>query len=142
VDFAALPSPQTKGVLSIVALAVLALTAIALIWAELAIYAKRLHDRAKSAWWLLLYAGVPLAFHVSVWGTATCGPMGAYHAELTGWLMVASWLVIALGLWIFIDLWCLKGTSGSNRFGVDPLEKGPVFCDLDKPVYGCVKKPE
>lgn len=142
VDFAALPSPQTKGVLSIVALAVLALTALALIWAELAIYAKRLHDRAKSAWWLLLYMGAPLALHAFMWCGGKAGAGGPFHHNLTLAGLVAYWLALAIGLWVFIDLWCLKGSTGSNRFGVDPLEKGPVFCDPDKPVYGCAKKPE
>jgi uncharacterized membrane protein YhaH (DUF805 family) len=44
---------------SIAVVALIALLYIPLIWIGLAVGAKRLHDRDKSAWWLLLFYAVP-----------------------------------------------------------------------------------
>ena len=43
----------------IAVVALIALLYIPLIWIGLAVGAKRLHDRDKSAWWLLLFYAVP-----------------------------------------------------------------------------------
>lgn len=138
----AIPYPASKGVVSIVALAVLAILFIAMTWAKLAIYAKRLHDRAKSAWWLVLYLGVPAVLHCFACTTAGGPPCAGpkyllAHASAGG--RIAFWVAALIGLWVFIDLFCLKGTKGANKYGADPLE--PNWCDPEKPVKGCVPKP-
>jgi uncharacterized membrane protein YhaH (DUF805 family) len=89
-------------------LAVLVIIYIPLIWIGLAIGAKRLHDRDKSAWWLLLFYLVP-----SVLSAA------ANHAGDVGFILhLASF---AITVWAFVELGCLRGTVGSNRYGPDPL---------------------
>jgi uncharacterized membrane protein YhaH (DUF805 family) len=89
-------------------LAVLVILYIPLIWISLAIGAKRLHDRDKSAWWLLLFYLAP-----SVLSAA------ANHAGDVGFVLhLASF---AITVWAFVELGCLRGTVGPNRFGPDPL---------------------
>ena len=89
-------------------LVVLVVIYIPLIWISLAIGAKRLHDRDKSAWWLLLFYLAP-----SVLSAA------ANHAgDVSIILHLASF---AITVWAFVELGCLRGTVGPNRFGPDPL---------------------
>jgi uncharacterized membrane protein YhaH (DUF805 family) len=141
-DMHALPHPGSKGVVSIVAAVVLAAIVIVYVWAKLAIYAKRLHDRAKSAWWLVVYLGVPMALHGFACHTAGGPPCAGPHhvlayASPAG--KIAFAVAALVGLWVFIDLYCLKGTKGANKYGADPLE--PNWCDPEKPVKGCKPKP-
>jgi uncharacterized membrane protein YhaH (DUF805 family) len=56
-------------------------------WPNLAIQAKRWHDRGKSAWWLLINL-VPI--------------VGAF--------------------WTLVEVGFLKGTDGSNEYGLDPTK--------------------
>ncbi len=75
---------------------------------------RRLHDRDKAWWWLLLVIALNSLFG---WG--------AYLAD-TG-VNAALGSVLRLGsagllLWAFTELALLRGTSGPNRFGPDPLK--------------------
>lgn len=64
-------------------------------WTFFAVMVKRLHDRDKSAWWLLLW-----------WGVSAIG--GPFTFGLVS---------LAIGIWMFIELGCLAGTPGPNRYG-------------------------
>ena len=71
---------------------------------------KRLHDRNKSAWWMMLFFLFPGLFD--------------QFADRLG----DSYPVIFVGfvsfvflVWGFIELGFLRGTKGPNRFGTDPL---------------------
>ena len=77
----------------------------------LAIAVKRLHDRNKPAWWLLLFYVAPPAIE-------TIAELNDLDSAATVWLMVLSG---ALSLWALLDLGCLRGTRGPNRYGPDPL---------------------
>lgn len=143
IDYSKVAKPGCKGVISLVALGVIALIVLAYIWAKLAIYTKRLHDRGKSIWWLLLYVALPLVLHGYACHSLTgpyahMGPHPMLH-NLTLPGQIVYWVALAIGVWVFIDLFCLKGTKGANRFGPDPLE--PNWCDPEKPEKGCVPKP-
>jgi uncharacterized membrane protein YhaH (DUF805 family) len=73
-----------------------------------AVGTKRLHDRNKRGWWLLLFYVLPL---VGYWfATARQEPV-----------MVAAVASLLPFVWGTIELGLLKGTSGPNRFGPDPL---------------------
>ena len=93
------------GVLFYVAVAVLY---IAMLISGIAVGIKRLHDRDKSGWWLLLFYVVP----------GVLGGIGAATGGLHWLFDVPSW---AISLWALIELGFLRGTSGSNQYGPDPL---------------------
>jgi uncharacterized membrane protein YhaH (DUF805 family) len=82
-------------------------------WCFAAISIKRLHDRNKSAWWMVLFFVVPSLLD-----------------KLWDWLdhPTAAFIVSAIGfglsVWCFVEIFCLRGTRGPNRFGSDPLAKG------------------
>ena len=82
--------------------------------AALANSARRLHDRAKSAWWLLLFQGVPAVLGV-VGALASMGGAGAAGGAV-------SVLGFPITIWALVELGCLRGTDGPNRFGDDPLK--------------------
>ena len=72
---------------------------------------KRLHDRNKSGWWVLLYWVAPFVM-LSV---------GFAVGSDTLVVSVLGFLALAIGLWSLIDLGCLRGTIGQNKYGPDPL---------------------
>ena len=85
---------------------------------------KRLHDRDKSGWWLLLFYIAPgvLAVIGSVaWMFAAMGE----GAGAGGFGFVCLAAAAAISIWAFIEFGCLRGTVGPNRYGPDPL--GPVM---------------
>ena len=87
---------------------------------SLAVGVKRLHDRNRSGWWIILFLYAPWAF--SVFQSALLPSIG--HSETlvpTLATTLSSLVVFGIGLWGFIELYCLRGTVGPNRFGPDPL---------------------
>jgi uncharacterized membrane protein YhaH (DUF805 family) len=91
-------------------LALLVILYIPLIWIGLAIGAKRLHDRDKSAWWLLVFYAAP-----GILSTA------GNRLEDVGFIILHV-ISFAISVWAFVELGCLRGTSGPNRYGPDPLD--------------------
>ena len=81
---------------------------IAIAWIALATGVTRLHDRDKSAWWLLLFYVLPFLF-------SAVGSTGNNSAELFS--LVGS----GISIWALVELGCLKGTTGPNAYGPDPL---------------------
>ena len=79
-----------------------------LIWIGLALAAKRLHDRNKSAWWLVVFYVLP--------GIMDAIGSGAGEAEIA--FSIASF---GLSIWALIELGFLRGTIGPNDYGPDPL---------------------
>ncbi len=68
---------------------------------------KRLHDRNKSGWWLLVFYLLP----------AVLDGIGR-TAKLS---FVFSLAGAAIGIWALVELGFLRGTSGPNQYGPDPL---------------------
>lgn len=95
---------------SVAAWAILALVILVAIVSSYAVGARRLHDRDKSAWWLLVYYILP----------GLISPAGTVSGS-TGLAAVLGLVSLGLSIWAFVDLGCLKGTTGDNRFGPDPL---------------------
>jgi uncharacterized membrane protein YhaH (DUF805 family) len=96
---------------------------IAVVAASLAITVKRLHDRDKSAWWLLaLYVAIALlaglAVYIGVVANTGVGATADYAALL---FRVCLFGVLALLVWLFVELGCRRGSVGTNRYGADPL---------------------
>jgi len=85
-------------------------------YAQLTIMAKRLHDRNKSAWWILFYyAALTSPSWVMMLGLLT----GSAVLLLLG--VLANYIAGIVWLWFFVELGFLKGSQGPNRFGPDPL---------------------
>jgi uncharacterized membrane protein YhaH (DUF805 family) len=80
------------------------------IWFLAATTIKRLHDRNKSGWWIVAFFVAPALLN----GIADA--LDDSNAEVA--LLLVS---VSLNLWGFSELLLLKGTSGPNRFGPDPL---------------------
>jgi len=104
-------------------------------YASLAITTKRLHDRNKSAWWLLVFIVLPLVLQVPVFMAmpAMFAQMAAaIHAAQNHLppppppfespvVLIARGAAAIINLWAFVELYILRGTVGDNRFGPDPL---------------------
>ena len=78
---------------------------------------KRLHDRDKSAWWLVVFYLLPGALG-QVANAAWFG--GETGKALHSILALAGF---ALTIWGFVEIGCLRGTAGSNTYGPDPLSQ-------------------
>jgi uncharacterized membrane protein YhaH (DUF805 family) len=89
----------------------------------LAIGAKRLHDRDKSAWWLLLFYIVPSVLF-AIGAAIFFYGLGTEEAGSVISGVVVYVLGLAVLIWAIIELGCLRGTLGPNRFGPDPLTDG------------------
>lgn len=76
---------------------------------------RRLHDRGKASWWLLLLLGphVALVFLATRFLPTT--------PSIPPLFIVAMVIDIGLMFWWMSETFFLRGTLGPNRFGEDPL---------------------
>jgi uncharacterized membrane protein YhaH (DUF805 family) len=104
-------------VVGIVAVLLCIVAYLALLAAGLANAARRLHDRAKSAWWLLVFVGIPILLAIPGdlmrVDEGAAGEAGAAFFALLG-LPFSIWGLVVMGF--------LKGTVGPNKYGDDPLQ--------------------
>ena len=80
-------------------------------WPIIIIMIKRIHDRNKSGWTVLIYY-VPSTLDAIVnfvWGREN-------PAAVT-----LSLISLVIGIWFLVELGCMRGTMGDNRFGPDPV---------------------
>ncbi|WP_409190946.1 DUF805 domain-containing protein [Bradyrhizobium sp. RDM4] len=80
------------------------------LWIYLATANKRLHDRNRSGWWMIPFFVVPGLFD--------------QFSDLlpkSNWVLPFTLAASILWLWGLVEMFCLRGTSGHNRFGPDPL---------------------
>jgi uncharacterized membrane protein YhaH (DUF805 family) len=119
-DFTKVAAPRMIGHQSYAALAAIALLWLTTFFASLAILTKRLHDRNKSAWWLILYVLVPFALQIYSFST---GPSvaDALMSMRTPLGHAAYGIAVLINLWAFVELYFFRGTRGENRYGADPL---------------------
>jgi uncharacterized membrane protein YhaH (DUF805 family) len=105
-----------EGIVDIVLVA----PSVTFLFISTAISVKRLHDRDKSAWWALLYLGLPALLMLIMAGATDD------NGQLTGWpaaLVIPYFILLIV---TFVELACLPGTRGPNRFGPDPLAAHPA----------------
>jgi uncharacterized membrane protein YhaH (DUF805 family) len=76
---------------------------------------RRLHDRNKSGWWVIVFIFTPMIFSLFI-DQDTSNPQTVFLGLVGFGIM----------LWAFTELCCLKGTAGDNRFGPDPLHAKPA----------------
>jgi uncharacterized membrane protein YhaH (DUF805 family) len=79
-------------------------------WMFSAATIKRLHDRNRSGWWVIVFLIVPALF----------GKLGDWLDEPTT-ASILLFAALVFNLWGTVELLFLKGTKGPNRFGSDPL---------------------
>ena len=90
---------------------------IPLIISGIAVGIRRLHDRNKSGWWLLVFYVAPLLLNL-VSGYALDEAGMAHQAAL--------FLSFAINIWALIELGAMRGTIGPNQYGNDPLAPQPA----------------
>lgn len=82
---------------------------------NLAVYAaatiRRLHDRGRSAWWMLPYAAVTLAGIVPIEDFAETHPVSVIGATLA---------LTGFSLWFLVETLFRRGTPGPNPYGPPP----------------------
>jgi uncharacterized membrane protein YhaH (DUF805 family) len=114
----AINSPMAGGIVQLV------FSIVALI-SSLAVVTKRLHDRNKSAWYLLIFVLIPSIFLGAVIVALVYGALMTDDINNLGMLApIGGALTIAgsvIMIWAFVELACLRGTIGPNRYGPDPL---------------------
>ncbi|MEX0627294.1 MAG: DUF805 domain-containing protein [Cucumibacter sp.] len=108
---------KTSGWVSLVALIILA-------YPGMALWMKRAHDRDSNGQLVYVFYGLLALSYVLqglglTVGTMDIGGVSYPSINTIGWILsVASGL---LGLYLLITLGFLKGTSGPNTYGPDPL---------------------
>jgi|GEM_PF-399153 len=88
--------------------------------AGLAVTTRRLHDREKSAWWLIPFWALPQL-------NSRLVPGGLFAHTSHRWFEHPVTLIgLGLGFWAFLELFCFAGSIGENDYGRDPLPR-PVI---------------
>ena len=85
------------------------------LWMFLATSVKRLHDRDRSGWWMLVFFVLP----------DLCGHFAAWLPD-RWWALLITWPIPACYLWGAVEMYFLPGTRWTNRFGPNPLGKQPM----------------
>lgn len=80
-----------------------------MIWITLALTIKRLHDRDKSAWWVLLFYLAPSILQAI-----------GHRAGSAGFILAL--IGFGIGLWALVEIGFRRGTAGPNSYGHDPLQ--------------------
>ena len=93
---------------------------IVILIAGIAVGIKRLHDRNKSGWYLLLFYFVPGVL------AALSVLIGEFMEDSSIIAAVLALLAVALMVWAFVELGCLRGTVGVNRYGPDPVAPATI----------------
>jgi uncharacterized membrane protein YhaH (DUF805 family) len=101
---------STTLVVSVSAAVVIA--ALAILVPALAVSAKRLHDRDKSALWILFFWLGPGL--IQILGRRLLDENTQFVTAAIAWVIF---------LWMLVELGILRGTIGPNQYGPDPLQK-------------------
>ncbi|MEH2521133.1 uncharacterized membrane protein YhaH (DUF805 family) [Bradyrhizobium sp. AZCC 1610] len=94
------------------------------LWPILAVGSKRLHDRNKNGWWLLIFWLLPFAlfcvgFSIDFFDDPNTVRRSGYFS--TGSILIFASLPPAL--WGIVELGILPGTKGPNLYGADPAQQ-------------------
>jgi uncharacterized membrane protein YhaH (DUF805 family) len=94
-----------------------------LVYPTLSLMTKRLNDRDRPNWYAYIFL-VPsvLAILLGLVGLTVGAPdptTGIATPTTLGWII--NLLSFAIGIWALIELGILKGTTGPNQHGPDPL---------------------
>ena len=81
---------------------------------------KRLHDRDKSGWWMVLFFSLP--------GLSTVGRPAWRPVLAMSSLMLLGWPPSCFVIWGFVEMYCLRGTrspTGSGPIRWQPIDTRP-----------------
>jgi uncharacterized membrane protein YhaH (DUF805 family) len=88
-----------------------------LAWPASALAVKRLHDRDRPAWlWYVYYAITAAISFLSV--------RGAADAQADPAASAATFALLLFGAYVIFELCILRGTTGQNQHGADPMPPG------------------
>ncbi len=107
VAYFAMLTTDSDAIALLIALPVF-IVVVGIVISGLAVGAKRLHDRDRSAWWLVLF----------YLGPGFLEAIGEAMGEIGVIFLVVSF---GISIWALVELGFLRGTPGRNRFGPDPL---------------------
>ncbi|HET7411206.1 MAG TPA: DUF805 domain-containing protein [Pararhizobium sp.] len=115
--------PVSAASTTLGALASLVLSLVFL-YPALALGVKRLHDRGKSGIFMAIFIAPGLISQAAALFGLTgseqvLAGQSIYLPNTLGWLL--NLLSLAVGIWALVTLGFLKGTSGANKYGPDPL---------------------
>jgi uncharacterized membrane protein YhaH (DUF805 family) len=88
-------------------------------WISFALCAKRLHDRDRTGWWLVVQAVAILVAIIPLVVALTL-----QEEQRQPWYIASAVVgaaVFAFTLWLFVEIGILRGTKGPNGYGPDPL---------------------
>jgi uncharacterized membrane protein YhaH (DUF805 family) len=87
-----------------------------LLWlANGAAFVRRLHDRNRKGWWIVLsIAAYFMSYYLETLKLA--------DTNLAMAVIALQLLVVLVSLWLLVELYIRRGTPGANRFGPDPLQ--------------------
>ena len=94
---------------SVIFQAVNSMLGIVMLISSIAVGVKRLHDRNKSGWYLLLFYFVPGVV------AALSVLIGEFVEDSSIIATVLALVAFALVVWAFVEMGCLRGTIGVNR---------------------------
>lgn len=104
------------------------------LWISCAIAAKRLHDRDRTGWWLVVpMIAIAAGFAVIAFSSSLPEDRSSPYLILGIAIMLVA---TSFGIWLTIELGFLKGIAGPNRFGPDPLPPKPEGDTARKPAAG------
>jgi uncharacterized membrane protein YhaH (DUF805 family) len=82
------------------------------LWVFCATSVKRLHDRGRSALWMVPFFVIPGLYK-----------QFAERLPDSYWVLPLALIACVLCLWGFVELYFLRGTKWTNQYGPDPLGK-------------------
>jgi uncharacterized membrane protein YhaH (DUF805 family) len=91
---------------------------LAVLWPSIAVLIKRIHDRDKTGW-LVLLPYVPLVLMAAFSGIGAAAGGGAVAMGAIAIVFFIAFFAIAV--WFFVEFGCLRGTIGANQYGPDPV---------------------
>jgi uncharacterized membrane protein YhaH (DUF805 family) len=87
------------------------------LWPGIAVLVKRIHDRDKSGWLVVLPSAMVV---LMLLGIVAGFAADSIPAAVT--LAVAfGAALVGIAIWFFVEFGCMRGTVGPNRHGPDPL---------------------
>ncbi|HEV2264488.1 MAG TPA: DUF805 domain-containing protein [Stellaceae bacterium] len=61
-------------------------------------------------------------FLAAIWPNLAVSIKRCHDRDRSGWFLLIGLIPIVGGIWLLVELGFLRGTTGSNRFGPDPLD--------------------